>query len=311
MGHLDAAQDQFAAFLEGMDVIAQSDAGQQVPVNHTFKTHQVLRNSQFDIVFRPFDDRDRMASLFEQGGIIGAGVTMGAVKFEQGTEAETLRGLGAPQPVTRDGINDDAVFGLLDRVDDGDGRDHALMGFQGVDDVLHDFGRDAGAGAIMDQHQIGRFGQFGQGFEAVTHAVMAFRATADGGRISSPSRLSASRGSSPTGRSTSTCGRRASAARRMTGLPRSIRNCLKNFPALRGGVKAPATTGSKKEGSDTHGEEWAGTAGTSSLCDCSPACPCGPPTAGQCTSVLSWGLSRLKTGMLTSKRWPERGSTMW
>ncbi|GBR44917.1 hypothetical protein GRO01_03620 [Gluconobacter roseus NBRC 3990] len=25
------------------------------------------------------------------------------------------------------------------------------------------------------------------------------------------------------------------------------------FPALRGGVKAPATTGSKKEGSDTHG----------------------------------------------------------
>lgn len=27
MGHLNAAQDQLAAFLEGMDVIAQSDAG--------------------------------------------------------------------------------------------------------------------------------------------------------------------------------------------------------------------------------------------------------------------------------------------
>ncbi|GBR18049.1 hypothetical protein AA3271_0115 [Gluconobacter japonicus NBRC 3271] len=68
------------------------------------------------------------------------------------------------------------------------------MGLQRLNDVLNHFCRDAGTGAIMNQHKIRWFRQVSECFQPVPYAVVTFRAARNRGENIQPGKTFSQQG---------------------------------------------------------------------------------------------------------------------
>ena len=170
MRHVDAAEDEFAAFSEHMHVKASADTGFHHGGENPFEPQPVFGVGEFDVVVMPRHQRHCMPSRFQDRGVIG-GTRIGIVmQLTQQGIAEALRGLRAVQFVARDGADDDAMRAAFEGVGNRGCWDGTAVLFQGGDQIGQRACGDHRAGSVMHQHDVGA--EIGQSLQAVAHRIL-------------------------------------------------------------------------------------------------------------------------------------------
>ena len=86
-------------------------------------------------------------------GIVGGffAVRPGPVRFEEGSEFESLRRLHAKKPVPRENVAGDAIAGADQSVGDGKGREGTCSSIEAAEKPLDYVGRNEGARGIVNE----------------------------------------------------------------------------------------------------------------------------------------------------------------
>ena len=159
---------------------ARNEAGGEMG----FHAGKVLGPGDLDIGLAPRHQGHGQAGGFQHGGIIGRRAIAGAMSGPQCVESEGLRRLGAEQPVTRNGLDDQATGAAFQRVGNRLGGDGAGSIGQRVAQGADGARGDDRPGRIMDQDDVGRIG--GEGIESRAHAVRPRLAPGDGRQDGQP-----------------------------------------------------------------------------------------------------------------------------
>jgi hypothetical protein len=156
MRHGHAAQHHVIAGAETMHVKAVAGADIHVcPFEDTGRAVEIARCRDLEVVFVPRHDGHVEPCGPRHLHVIGRITLKSRMGGKDRGEVKALRRLRPPEPVTRNRPLDQSRA-APQRIGHRKGRGRARMIGKGRDDGIDHLGRHAGAGHVMDQHQIGR-----------------------------------------------------------------------------------------------------------------------------------------------------------